>query len=232
MNVKYVFPAMIFSMLFGSFAEAKPNQNNNPNNYRPRAEGATLGLGVGVSVPSDSLDTYALRIRMNPNLIIEPMLHYTQYSGTETSITTMDEIDPASGDPTGETTTSSLTTTTDFSSLGAGLGMRYRIGRRGNTDLQAIGGVGYVNASSSSKVNGVDGSDQLETTSIAVNAGIGVENFFAPKWSAGFDLTTPVYQTNSTSSTPADVLESATTTGETSGVALSPSLRIMLVHYF
>ena len=60
--------------LFSSVAEAKPQANNNPNNFRPRAEGPTLGLGVGMSVPSDSLDIFALRIRMNPNLIIEDQL--------------------------------------------------------------------------------------------------------------------------------------------------------------
>ena len=179
--------------LFSSVAGAKPQANNNPNNFRPRAEGPTFGLGVGMSVPSDSLDIFALRIRMNPNLIIEPMLHYSQFSGMETTTTTMDEIDPASGETTGNTTNSETTTTTDFNSLGGGLAMRYRFGRRGNTDLQAIGGVGYVQASSESSVNGVAGADVMETTSLAVNAGIGVENF-APKWSAGFDLTTPLYQ--------------------------------------
>ena len=232
MSIKSLVPVVALTLLCSSVAEAKPQANNNPNNFRPRNEGPTLGLGVGMSVPSDSLDVYALRIRMNPNLIIEPMLHYSQFSGMETTTTTMEEIDPTSGEATGNTTTSETTTTTDFNSLGGGLAMRYRFGRRGNTDLQAIGGVGYVKASSESSVNGVAGADVMETTSMAVNAGIGVENFFAPKWSAGFDLTTPLYQTNQNSSTPADELDSAMTSGESSGMTLSPSVRIMLVHYF
>lgn len=231
MSLKSLVPLVFLSVLYSSTADAKP-QDNNPNNYRPRAEGPTLGLGVGMSVPSDSLDVFALRIRMNPNFIIEPMLHYSQFSGMETTTTTMEEIDPASGNATGNTTTSSTTSTTNFNSLGGGLSMRYRFGRRGNTDLQAIGGVGYVQASSESSVNGIPGADVMETTSMAVNAGIGIENFFAPKWSAGFDLTTPLYQTTQNSTTPADELESTINSGESSGITLSPSVRIMLVHYF
>lgn len=233
MSFKSMFHVMALALAFSPIVEAKPKApDNNPNNFRPRAEGPTLGLGVGMSVPSESLDIYALRVRMNPNLIIEPMLHYSKLSASEVATTTMEEIDPASGDPTGDTTTSESTTNTDFSSLGGGLTMRYRFGRRGNTDLQAIGGVGYVQAGSESRTVGIEGSNIMGTTSMAVNAGVGVENFFAPKWSAGFDMTTPLYQVTQSTSTPADVMDSPITTSETSGIAISPTLRIMLVHYF
>ena len=213
-------------------AEAKPKQDNNPNNYRPRAKGPTLGLGVGVSVPSDQLDTFILRIRMNSNLTIEPMVNYNQYSSVDDTTSTLNEIDPDTGLETGDTITSTTVVNTDLNSLGGGLMMRYRFGKRGNTDLTAIGGVGYIQYTTETSTDGVDGKDVESGNTMSVHTGLGMENFFAPKWSAGFDVTTPIYQTGHTESIPRDALSEPTVTADTTGLSFAPTFRIMLAHYF
>ena len=102
--------------------------------------------------------------------------------------------------------------------------MRYRVGRHGNTDLNAIAGVGYVQFDSETSVEGVQGKVQSSGDSMVANLGVGMESFFAPKWSAGFDVTTPIYQTTNSSAT--------STTSEVVGMAFAPSFKIMLAHYF
>ena len=108
--------------------------------------------------------------------------------------------------------------------MGGGLSMRYRVGRHGNTDLNAIAGVGYVQFDSETSVEGVQGKVQSSGDSMVANLGLGMESFFAPKWSAGFDVTTPIYQTTNSSAT--------STTSESVGMAFAPSFKIMLAHYF
>ena len=105
--------AILSAILFAGFplvAEAKKNdgQKANPNNYRPRSKGATYGMGVGMSVPSDGLDTYIFRVRMNPNLTIEPMLNIGQSTAETTTTFTTAEIDPDTGEETGNTTSNNF----------------------------------------------------------------------------------------------------------------------------
>ena len=197
-------------------AEAKPKQKNGQQaNFRPEPGRTTLGLGVGMSVPSEQLDTFILRVRINPNFTLEPMVNMTQLSTSET-VTIVDATDPS--------ISTSTVTNTDMSTMGGGLSMRYRVGRHGNTDLNAIAGVGYVQFDSESSVEGVQGKVQSSGSSMVANLGLGMESFFAPKWSAGFDVTTPVYQTTNSSAT--------STTSDSVGMAFAPSFKIMLAHYF
>ncbi len=220
------------SLSFTNAADAKPIEKVNPKNFRPRATGPTLGLGVGVSVPSDQLDTFILRIRMNENLTIELMINYNQFSSSEETISTFEETDPETGEELGNTTTSSTVVNTDLSSLGGGLMMRYRFGKRGNTDLNAIAGIGYLQYSTETTTEGVQGKDLDSGSTLSVNAGMGMENYFAPKWSAGFDVTTPVYQNGITSNTPRDSITESTVSSTTTGLSFAPTFRIMLAHYF
>ena len=112
---------------------------------------------------------------------------------TSETVTIVDASDPS--------ISTSTVTNTDMSTMGGGLSMRYRVGRHGNTDLNAIAGVGYVQFDSESSVEGVQGKVQSSGSSMVANLGLGMESFFAPKWSAGFDVTTPVYQTTNSSAT-------------------------------
>lgn len=209
-------------------AEAEANANN----FRPRAKGLTFGLGVGMSVPSSGLDTYIYRLRVNPKLTIEPMLNIGKTTSEDSITTTMNEIDPDTGDETGSTTTSTSVTNIAMNWLGGGVSLRYRVAKRGNTDVQAIGGVGYLKMDSETSIEGITGSSIEESTSLSANVGVGMENFFAPKWSAGVDVTTPIYSQSTSSSTPVDTLLETTSTGTGTGTLLSPSFRLMLTHYF
>lgn len=204
----------IFSL---NTAEAKPfkGKKAQANNFRPEANRTTLGLGVGVSVPSEQLDTFILRVRINPNFTLEPMVSLMQMSSSETT-TLVDATDPS--------ISTSTTSNTDLSTLGGGLAMRYRVGRHGNTDLNAIAGVGYASYTSENTIDGVQGNTTTSGSSTVANLGLGMENFFAPRWSAGFDLTTPIYQTTTSTATSTD--------GLSTSMALAPSFKIMLAHYF
>lgn len=226
------------ALTFSGVAEAKKpknadDQNNadHPNNFRPK-KNPTLGLGVGISVPSNQLDTFILRARISPDLTLEPMLNFGSMTGVSTSTITMDEIDPATGASTGNTTTSSTTTTSDTSWMGAGLGVRYRVAKRGNTDLQGLLGAGYGKQTTEDKTDGVQGKNTSESSTMSLNVGLGMENFFAPKWSAGFDVTTPVYTTLTGTTTPIDTSVTAKTETDGTSKAFSPSFRLMLTHYF
>ena len=204
------------SLLTVNAAEAKPKiLKAKQTNLRPDPGRTTLGLGVGMSVPSEQLDTFIFRIRVNPNFTLEPMVNMTQISTSETT-TIVDATDPS--------ISTSTVTNTDMSTMGGGLSMRYRVGRHGNTDLNAIAGVGYVQFDSETSVEGVQGKVQSSGDSMVANLGLGMESFFAPKWSAGFDVTTPIYQTTNSSAT--------STTSEAVGMAFAPSFKIMLAHYF
>ena len=197
-------------------AEAQPKLKiGKQTNMRPDKSMTTLGLGVGMSVPSEQLDTFILRVRINPNFTLEPMVNLTQLSTSETT-TIIDATDPSIS-----TTT---VTNTDVSTMGGGLSMRYRVGRHDNTDLNAIAGIGYVQFDSETSVEGVQGKVESSGSSMVANLGLGMESFFAPKWSAGFDVTTPIYQTTNSTAT--------STSSKTVGMAFAPSFKIMLAHYF
>ena len=71
---------------------------------------------------------------------------------------------------------------------------------------------------------GVEGKVESSGNSMVANLGLGMESFFAPKWSAGFDVTTPIYQNTTSTAT--------STTSESVGMAFAPSFKIMLAHYF
>ena len=203
--------------------------NAEAENFRPTTKtGPTFGLGVGMSVPSSGLDTYIYRIRPNANLMIEPMLNIGKASSEVTTSTETDVLDD-DGIPTGETETTSSTTETTDSWIGGGLQVRYRIAKRGNTDFQAMGGVGYVQNTLEESIEGVDGSSEEESSSLSVNLGAGVESFFAPKWSAGIDVSTPVYTQVTSDTTPA---VGAGENGTGNVIAFSPTFRLMLTHYF
>ena len=205
----------LISTLSINSAFAKEDQAADFQNFRPSPQGKTVGMGVGITVPSDKLDTFILRVRMSPTLTLEPMLNYSSMSSSDTQ-----KIE----DPTDATKTIDTTTTTDFSSMGGGLSMRYRVGKHGNTDLNAIAGVGYVQYSSESKIEGVEGKSTATGSSTVANIGLGMESFIAPKWSAGFDATTPIYAMSSGAS---DTAESSSTS-----MAFAPTFRLMLAHYF
>jgi hypothetical protein len=217
MSFQQFFGLCALSILSLNTADAKPNNGKNAqaNNFRPEANRATIGLGVGVSVPSEALDTFILRVRINPNFTLEPMINLMQMSSSETT-TLIDATDP--------TITTSTTSNTDLSTRGGGLAMRYRVGRHGNTDLNAIAGVGYASYTSENTVEGVQGKTTTAGTSTVANLGLGMENFFAPRWSAGFDLTTPIYQSTTGTATSTDSLSTS--------MAIAPSFKIMLAHYF
>lgn len=216
MSFPKVFGLCALSMFALNSAEAQPKLKiGKKTNLRPDKSMTTLGLGVGMSVPSEQLDTFILRIRVNPNFTLEPMVNLTQISTSETT-TIIDATDPSIS-----TTT---VTNTDVSTMGGGLSMRYRVGRHDNTDLNAIAGVGYVQFNSETSVEGVQGKVQSSGNSMVANLGLGMESFFAPKWSAGFDVTTPIYQTTNSTAT--------STSSETVGMAFAPSFKIMLAHYF
>ena len=217
------------SLILASFpitAEAEAN------NFRPRAKGLTFGLGVGVSVPSDQLDTYIYRLRVNPKLTVEPMINIGKTTTENRSITTMNSIDPDTFEETGETETSELVTNTATNWLGAGLSLRYRVAKRGNTDVQAIVGAGYLKTEAETSIEGITGSTDETSTSLSGNIGVGMENFFAPKWSAGVDVTTPIYNQVTMASTPVDNLTAPIENSTGTGTLLSPSFRLMLTHYF
>jgi len=216
MTIQKVLGLCALSMFTLNAAEAKPIlKKNKQTNFRPDPKRTTLGLGVGVSVPSEQLDTFIFRLRINPNFTLEPMVNMTQMSTSETTTIV---------DATDSSLSTTTVTNTDMSTMGAGLSMRYRVGRHGNTDLNAIAGVGYVQYDSESSIEGVQGKTSNSGDSMAANLGLGMESFFAPKWSAGFDVTTPIYQTTNSTST--------STTSESVGMAFAPSFKIMLAHYF
>ena len=216
MSVPKILGLCALSFFTVNSAEAKPNlKNAKQANLRPDPARTTLGLGVGMSVPSEQLDTFILRVRINPNFTLEPMVNMTQMSTSETT-TIIDATDPSIS-----TTT---VTNTDVSTMGGGLSMRYRIGRHENTDLNAIAGIGYVQFDSENSVEGVQGKVESSGDSMVANLGLGMESFFAPKWSAGFDVTTPIYQ--NTTSTATSI------SSESVGMAFAPSFKIMLAHYF
>lgn len=222
---------IILSALILASLPITAEAETNTNNFRPRAKGLTFGLGVGMSVPSSGLDTYIYRLRVNPKLTIEPMLNIGKTTSEDSITTTMPKLDDA-GAPTEETTTSTSVTNTAMNWLGGGVSLRYRVAKRGNTDVQAIGGVGYLKMDSETSIEGITGSSIEESTSLSANVGVGMENFFAPKWSAGVDVTTPIYSQSTSSSTPVDTLLETTSTGTGTGTLLSPSFRLMLTHYF
>lgn len=217
-------------------AEAKPKGNKgakkeNPNNYRPRNNGPTYGMGVGMSVPSNGLDTYIFRVRVNPSLTIEPMVNIGKTTAETTTTITTPEVDE-DGAETGNTTSSDSKSTTNSSWVGGGLSVRYRIAKRGNTDLQVLGGAGYLKTDSDMTIQDVDGTETETSTSLSANVGVGMENFFAPKWSAGVDITTPIYNQVTSTSNPIDpVVDNIVSTTGT-GNLFSPSFRLMLTHYF
>lgn len=224
-----ILSALILAILpITAEAEAEANANN----FRPRAKGLTFGLGVGMSVPSSGLDTYIYRLRVNPKLTIEPMLNIGKTTSEDSITTTMNEIDPDTGDETGSTTTSKSVTNTAINWLGGGVSLRYRVAKRGNTDVQAIGGVGYLKIDSEKSTEGITGSSTETSTSLSANVGVGMESFFAPKWSAGVDVTTPIYSQSTSSSTPVDTLAAPISSSTGTGNLLSPSFRLMLTHYF
>lgn len=218
MNVTKIFCLLSISLLSLNTASAKPKGKGKifkPANHRPDPKRASLGFGVGMSVPSEQLDTFILRIRVNPNFTLEPMVNMMQMSTSETT-TTVDATDPS--------LSTSSTSNTDLSTLGGGLAMRYRVGRHGNTDLNAIAGIGYAEFSSETSIEGQSGKTTLSGSSTAANLGLGMESFFAPRWSAGFDVTTPVYQTSSS--------QGVSTESISTSMAFAPSFKIMLAHYF
>ena len=216
MSFPKIFGLCAISLFAFNSAEAKPIlKKNKQTNLRPDPARTTLGLGVGMSVPSEQLDTFILRVRVNPNFTLEPMVNMTQMSTSESTTII---------DATGPSISTTTVTNTDVSTMGGGLSMRYRVGRHGNTDLNAIAGVGYVQFDSETSVEGVQGKVESSGDSMVANLGLGMESFFAPKWSAGFDVTTPIYQkTNSTATS---------TSSESVGMAFAPSFKIMLAHYF
>lgn len=198
-------------------------------NYRPGTKnGPTFGFGVGTSVPSSGLDTYIYRIRLNPNMTIEPMLNIGSAT-SEVSTTTMTDVLDENGIPTGETEATTSITETSNSWWGGGLHIRYRLAKKGNTDFQTIVGAGYVQTSSEESIQGVDGTDTEENSSLSVNLGAGLESYFAPKWSAGFDVTTAVYSQITSETNPSS---GANEEGTGSVMAFSPTFRLMLTHYF
>jgi hypothetical protein len=198
-------------------------------NFRPSTkDGPTFGFGVGMSVPSSGLDTYIYRIRINPNMTIEPMLNLGSATSEVSTSTVTDVLDDDLV-PTGETETTTTTTETSNSWVGGGLQVRYRLAKKGNTDFQTILGAGYLQTSSEESVAGVDGTSTDENSTIAVNIGAGLESYFAPKWSAGVDITTPVYTQITSTTTPTS---GETEEGTGSVMAFSPSFRLMLTHYF
>jgi hypothetical protein len=198
-------------------------------NFRPSTkDGPTFGFGVGMSVPSSGLDTYIYRVRLNPNMTLEPMLNLGSATSEITTSTVSDVLDEDLN-PTGETQTTTSTTETSNNWVGGGLQVRYRLAKKGNTDFQTIVGAGYVQNSTEESVEGVDGTTETENSSISVNIGAGLESFFAPKWSAGVDVTTPAY-TQITSSTAPVSGENEEGTG--SVMTFSPTFRLMLTHYF
>ena len=216
MSFSKIFGLCVLSVLTLNTAEAQPKlKTPKKSNFRPDKSMTTIGLGVGMSVPSEQLDTFILRIRINPNFTLEPMVNLTQISTSETTII----IDASDSSISNETVTN-----TDVSTMGGGLSMRYRVGRHDNTDLNAIAGLGYVQFDSETSVEGVQGKVESSGNSMVANLGLGMESFFAPKWSAGFDVTTPVYQTTNSTAT--------STSSETVGMAFAPSFKIMLAHYF
>ena len=217
-------------------ADAKPKgkkepQKANPNNYRPRNQGTTFGMGVGMSVPSSGLDTYIFRIRANPNLTIEPMINTGKTTSETTTTTTTPEVDDT-GAETGDTTSTNTSSTTEASWFGGGVTVRYRVAKRGNTDVQALAGAGYVQTDSETTVQDVAGSDLETSTSLSANIGLGMESFFAPKWSAGVDVTTAIYNQGSSTTNPLDPLTENITSTTGTGNLFSPSFRLMLTHYF
>ncbi len=218
MNITKSLCLLGLSLLTLNSASAKPKGKGKlfkPVNHRPDPNRASLGFGVGMSVPSDQLDTFILRIRVNPNFTLEPMVNMMQMSTAETT-TIVDATDP--------TISTSTTSNTDLSTLGGGLAMRYRVGRHGNTDLNAIAGIGYAEFSSETSIDGQSGKTTSSGSSTAANLGLGMESFFAPRWSAGFDVTTPVYQTTSSQGTSTESISTS--------MAFAPSFKIMLAHYF
>lgn len=219
-----ILPLLILAA-FPLHAEGK--EDDNSNNYRPRSKSPTVGMGVGMSVPSSGLDTYILRIRVNPNLMIEPMIN----AGKTTTDTTTTITTPSVDDPEKTETTDSLSST-ESSWVGGGLSIRYRIVKRGNTDIQALGGAGYVETESTTTIKDFSGTQISTSTSLSANIGIGMENFFAPKWSAGFDVTTAIYNQSTSAYTPIDPLVEDITSTTGSGNLFSPSFRLMLAHYF
>lgn len=215
MSIQKFIGLFTLSLLTLNAADANPKGKKKQINYRPEANRPTLGLGVGMSVPSEQLDTFILRIRINPNFTLEPMVNFTQITSSETTTIT-DATDPS--------VSTSTTTTTDLNTRGGGLAMRYRIGRHGTTDMNAIAGLGYATYTSETSVEGSTGKTTSTGEATVANIGLGMESFFAPRWSAGFDVTTPIYQNSSSKATSTESMST--------GMALAPSFKIMLAHYF
>ena len=129
---------------------------------------------------SEQLDTFILRIRVNPNFTLEPVVNMTQMSTSETT-TIIDATDPSIS-----TTT---VTNTDVSTIGGGPQYAISHWTPRKYRLNAIAGVGYVQFDSETSVEGVKGKVESSGDSMVANLGLGMESFFAPKWSAGFDVT-------------------------------------------
>ena len=166
--------------------------------------------------------------------MIEPMLtagSTTTETTTNTEQQSTDENGIPLTDDDGNPILETISTTTENNSsfLGGGLHLRYRVAKRHNTDFQVIAGVGYVRNTTEETVAGVQGSEEEEASSLSANLGAGVESFFAPKWSAGIDVTTPLY-TQIASSTSTNGVENDN--GTATGLGFTPTFRLMLTHYF
>ena len=66
--------------------------------FRPVHKTPTFGLGVGMSVPSSGLDTYVYRVRINADIMIEPMVNLGSATSEETATTEQQALD-AEGNP-------------------------------------------------------------------------------------------------------------------------------------
>jgi hypothetical protein len=203
--------------------------------FRPVHKTPTFGLGVGMSVPSSGLDTYVYRIRINADIMVEPMVNLGSATSEETATTEQQALD-ADGNPEvdsdGNPVMENVNTVTEIENswIGGGVHVRYRFAHRGNTDFQAIGGVGYVSNTTETSVQDVEGIDEEGTSSLSANLGVGLESFFASKWSAGVDVTTPIYTQMKSNVNPSGTGNNTVTVmGVT---AFSPSFRLMLTHYY
>jgi hypothetical protein len=203
--------------------KAKKHQQQNINNYRPQQNGLTFGMGVGMSVPSNQLDNFVYRLRFNRDVMLEPMLNMGKSSSELRTITTTDVT-------TGETSTQIESAESQW--FGGGLALRYRMAKHGNTDFQAIGGLNYLKTETTGTIQGISGSSLNSEAALSANLGLGLESFFANKWSAGFDVTTPIYTQSNTTYRPIDTSLEPRRKTETTSNQFDPTFKIVLTHYF
>ena len=180
---------------------------------KPPYKGLGFGMGVGYVVEPgfDVLKpTMAdFRLDIGGGLMLEPTLIYAQ---SETGVT---DTNQAEDDPPIKSV-----------DMGLRVGARYELFARGPVQLLGLGGLSYR---SQSQEGGSTG-NEITTTTISLDWGLGLTYWFNWHWAITFDLRNPLYTSTSEETVRAGAADPTTRTEETNEFAIqfNPTAMIFL----